>query len=124
MPRVLPRPVSFSEDVEGQDEADVLGPALRFGFDPAERRMTVAGELDSANADVLGDVMVAVLERDPGSLVIDISGLDFVDTASKASFLASCVVISSKATSLCIDGASPTTVRACLALGLDVQPRG
>jgi anti-anti-sigma factor len=124
MPRVLPLPVSSSKDVEGQDEADGLGPTLRFGFDPALRRMTVAGELDTANADVLSDAMVALLERDPGSLVIDVSEVDFVDTASKTSFLAACVVISAKATSLLIDGASPATVRACQALGLDVQPRG
>jgi anti-anti-sigma factor len=116
--------MSFSEDVEGLDETESPGPALRFGFDPALRRMTVAGELDTANADVLDDVMLAALERDPGSLVIDVSELDFVDTLSKASFLASCVVINSKATSLRIDGASPTTVQACRALGLDVQPPG
>jgi anti-anti-sigma regulatory factor len=114
--------VSFSEDVVGQDNADALGPALRFGWDPATRRMTVAGELDSANADVLADVMVAVLERDPGDLTIDISELDFVDTPSKTSFLASCVVLGSAATSSSIIGASETTLRACHVLGLDARP--
>lgn len=116
--------MSSNEDAEGQDAAEAVGPALRFGFDPASRCMTVAGELGFANADALADVMAAVLGRDPGSIVIDISELDFVDAASKTSFLASCIAISSAATSLSIVGASPTTRGACHALGLDARLHG
>jgi anti-anti-sigma factor len=117
-------PVSSSEGAEGQDAAEAVAPGLRFGFDPASRRMTVAGELDSANADVLADVMAAVLERDPGSIIIDISELGFVDRASKTSLLASCIAMNSAGTSLSIVGASPATLRACEALGLDARLQG
>jgi anti-anti-sigma factor len=113
--------VSSSEYVERQDTAEAVGPRLSFGFDPASRRITVTGELDSPNADVLADVMSAVLERDPGSIVIDISELDFVDTASKTSFLASCITTNSAATSLSIVGAPPDTLRAFQVLGLDAR---
>jgi anti-anti-sigma factor len=109
---------------EGSDSAGAIGPEFRFGFDPASRRMTVAGELDAANADVLADVMATVLERDPGSVIIDISELDFVDAVSKTSFLASCVTMNFAAMSLSIVGASPKTLRACQALGLDARRQG
>jgi anti-anti-sigma factor len=123
-PRRVPTGVSFSEEVEGQDTVEAVGPGLRFGFDPASRRMTVAGELDSANADVLAELMATVLERDPGRVIMEISELDFVAAASRTSFLASCITINSAATSLTIVGASAATLRAGQALGLDVRPQG
>jgi anti-anti-sigma regulatory factor len=116
--------VSFSEEVKGQDTVEAVGPGLRFGFDSASRRMTVAGELDSANADVLAELMATVLERDPGSVIMEISELDFAALASKTSFLASCIAMNSVATSLTIVGASAATLSACQALGLDVRPQG
>lgn len=113
--------MSSSEDVEGQGLTEAIGSGLRFGFDPASRRMTVAGDLDAPHADVLADVIAAVLERHPGSVVIDISELEFVEAASKTSFLASCIAINSAVTSLSIVGAAPETLRACQALGLDAR---
>jgi anti-sigma B factor antagonist len=48
---------------------------------PGSRSLSVAGELDIATVDQLSDAVTAFLRTGPGALVLDLTGLTFIDAA-------------------------------------------
>jgi anti-anti-sigma factor len=93
-------------------------PPLRFSFDPSTRRVTLNGELDFANGAVLASTIAAIHGRDPGPITVDLHDLQFTDAASVTLFLASCKALGAEGVPILIDGATPSTRRACIAAGL------
>jgi anti-anti-sigma factor len=105
-------------DVDSEPAAPE-GPPLSFGFDPRSRRMTVHGELDFASGPILVRAIATLYGRSPGTVTIDIHGLEFTDAASLTLFLASCKALHAEGVPLLIEGATLTARRACNAAGLE-----
>jgi anti-anti-sigma factor len=101
------------------EPAAAKGPSLSFGFDPAARRITVRGELDFANGAVLAGSISTLHGRNPGTVTVDVHGLEFTDAATFTLFLASCKALDAEGVPVLIDGATPTARRACQAAGLE-----
>lgn len=101
------------------DGAAPAGPALQFGFDAERRRMTVTGDIDFANSAALADAMTTLLDRDLGTIIVDVRHLKVADASSLTLFLASCKALRDSGVQLRIVGATPTARRASHAAGLD-----
>lgn len=81
--------------------------------------MTVRGDIDFANSAALVDAMTALLDRDLGTIIVDIRHLKVADAASLTLFLASCKALRDGGVQLRIVGATRTARRAGRAAGLD-----
>lgn len=84
-----------------------------------EATVRVSGELDMHTAPDLDDVLVEVIDGGAERVVVDLSGLDFLDSTGLATILAGHQRITAKGGSLTLDGPSRYIIKMLDITGLD-----
>ena len=91
-------------------------------------QLQLCGELDIATAPLLQDRLASAFSAGPTHVVLDVSGLDFVDSSGAALFLSAHKRSVSEGVDLSIRGARPQFLQLLQVTGLvdllDVVPRG
>jgi anti-sigma B factor antagonist len=80
--------------------------------------VVLSGELDMATAPELTGVLVTIIEDGPQEVVLDLSGLSFIDSSGIAALVDSQQRLSEQKRRLSIHGAQPGAVRVFEIAGL------
>ena len=62
------------------EEPTPTDPVVRVDGDPSSPVVRLAGEIDVFNARLLDDALTRLLETDPDQVVVDLSGVRFLDS--------------------------------------------
>jgi stage II sporulation protein AA (anti-sigma F factor antagonist) len=91
--------------------------------DDTEIEIALTGELDHSNADVLRQHVLSALARLPRQVVIDMSGLTFMDSAGIGEIIRANRLLTSRERGLVIRGANPSVTRLLEMMGIHLIVR-
>lgn len=92
---------------------------LRVQLDCAGRRVTVTGELDSAGAPVLAEVMKMLLAANPGDSIVDLTGVSMIGAAALGVLVDFGNQLAATGAKVSVAGATPRVRRVFDLVGLD-----
>jgi anti-sigma B factor antagonist len=110
-------------DQPGPDPALFSAPHLMIIAEHHPRRpvLRLQGELDLSNRGLFQDVIGGILEQRPQMLVLDLSGLAFMDCSSLSVLVSAHRHLAEEQHSLFVTGARPIVGRLIALVGLDVR---
>jgi len=81
--------------------------------------VTIMGEVDMSNADVLGDYLTQEIKAEKCDLFLDLSALTFIDSSGLAVLLNARRLLQASGRSLILGSPSPAVARVLQVTGLD-----